>query len=416
MRHSREYPSVTVSDKCCRYLEGGHVWVYDAEIVSVDGAPYKSGDSTGFENGSVVDIVSLKNKYLGTGLWSEHSKIRVRIISVNSNDQINEDFWRRRVRYAIDYRKTVMGDDFAACRLIFGEADHFPGLTVDLFGDVIVFESLSYGIDIRKNVILPLIVDELKKDGISIRGCYERSESDLRNKEGLLPLSGWFDNIPHSGPTETLIKENGVKYIVDFENGQKTGFFLDQKYNRHAAAKLARGKRVLDCFTHTGSFALNCALNGAEKVTAADISSTAIEAAKKNASLNGLEGKIDFCQTDVFDYLDALSDERKQLFDMIILDPPAFTKSRNTVRGAERGYREINFKAMKLLPRGGYLATCSCSHFMTTDLFRDMLTKAASDAGVELRQIESRQQSPDHPILLNVPETDYLKFFIFQVV
>lgn len=416
MRNSREYPSVTVSDKCCRYLEGGHVWVYDAEIVSVDGTPYKSGDITEFENGSVVDIVSLKNKYLGTGLWSEHSKIRVRIISVNSNDQINEDFWRRRVRYAIDYRKTVMGDDFAACRLIFGEADHFPGLTVDLFGDIIVFESLSYGIDIRKNVILPLIVDELKKDGISIRGCYERSDSDLRNKEGLLPLSGWFDNILHSGPTETLITENGVKYIVDFENGQKTGFFLDQKYNRHAAAKLARGKRVLDCFTHTGSFALNCALNGAEKVTAADISSTAIEAAKKNASLNGLEGKIDFCQTDVFDYLDALSDERKQLFDMIILDPPAFTKSRNTVRGAERGYREINFKAMKLLPRGGYLATCSCSHFMTTELFRDMLTKAASDAGVELRQIESRQQSPDHPILLNVPETDYLKFFIFQVV
>ena len=416
MKQSREYPVVTVTEKARRFIEDGHVWIYDTEIPAVDGKPYENGGGAGFSNGSAVDIVSRKNRYIGTGLWSDRSKIRVRLISDNSNDLIGDEFWRRRVQYAVSYRRNVMRDDFGACRLIFGEADHFPGLTVDLFNDILVFESLSYGIDIRKDVILPVIAEELEKIGVKIRGCYERSESALRGKEGLEPVSGWFEGIPHSGETETEIVENGIRYIVDFKNGQKTGYFLDQKYNRKAAARIAAGKKVLDCFTHTGSFALNCAAGDAERVTAADISSSALDMAKRNAALNGLEDKIDFVQTDVFELLERLISEKTSSYDMIILDPPAFTKSRNTVGSAERGYREINSMAMRILPRGGYLATCSCSHFMGTSLFTDMLRQAARDAGVELRQIEERQQSPDHPILLGVPETSYLKFFIFQVV
>lgn len=416
MKQTRSYPVISLTEKGSRYIESGHFWVYDAEIESVNGERYTDGSAPDFDNGSVVDIVSSKHRYLGTGLWSSFSKIRVRIISKNMNDIIDENFWRRRIGYSLDYRISVMEDDFPACRLIFGEADHFPGFTVDRFNDILVFESMSYGIDIRKDMLLKILYEELNKRNISIRGIYERSESQLRSKEGLSPAKGWSEAVPHSGNTSTEITENGLRYTVDFENGQKTGYFLDQKYNRKAVSKIAAGRNVLDCFTHTGSFALNCALGGAKKVTAADISAAALETAAGNARLNGLEDKISFIQTDIFDYLTQLDTSGGSDYDMIILDPPAFTKSKETVEKAGKGYREINYKAMKLLPRGGYLATCSCSHFMTNDLFRDMLTKSARDANVELRQIEFRQQAPDHPILLNVPETDYLKFYIFQVV
>ena len=258
-------------------------------------------------------------------------------------------------------------------------------------------------------------VTQLAELGVGIRGVYERSESPLRAKEGLEPCSGWYEGLPHSGGTSVVISENGVKYTVDFENGQKTGFFLDQKYNRLAVARLAPGKRVLDCFTHTGSFALNCALAGAEHVTAVDVSESAVSLARENARLNGLDGRMDFLAADVFDLLPKLLEERAH-YDIVIRDPPAFTKSRRTVRSAERGYKEINYRAMRLLPRGGYLATASCSHFMENELFVKMLHSAARDANVKLREVEVRKQAPDHPILWNVPETEYLKFYIFQIV
>ena len=301
--------------------------------------------------------------------------------------------------------------------MIFGEADGFPGLTVDRFGEVLVTQSLSVGIEKYKDIIFPLIYDVLTEDGQKISGIYERNDVAIRNLEGLEENKGWYplSGVQHPDSTETVITENGIKYSVDFENGQKTGFFLDQKYNRLAVSKIAKGKRVLDCFTHTGSFALNAAKGGAEHVCAVDISESAIEMAKRNAQANGLYEKMSFRVEDVFDLFPKLEAEHEK-FDFIILDPPAFTKSRKTVESAAKGYKEINLRAMKALPRGGYLATCSCSHFMTDELFVKMLRSAAKDACVELRQIEARQQAPDHPVLWNAPETDYLKFYIFQVI
>lgn len=337
---TRPYPILTVNEKAARSLRAGHPWVYGAETTGPD-QPYQNGD--------IVDVVSHKGRWLGAGVINDHSKIRVRLLSRNTNDRFDEAFWRRRIQYALDYRKTVMGPDFACSRLIFGEADHFPGLATDLDGH------------------LELV-------------------------------------------------ENGIRYDVDYINGQKTGFFLDQKYNRRAAAVLAPGRRVLDCCTHTGAFALNCAQAGAEHVTAVDISKDAVELTRRNAALNGLSDKVEVQQADVFDLLTTLAQEKKHPYDYIILDPPAFTKSGATVKNAYRGYKEINLKAMKLLPRGGYLATCSCSHFMTPNLFCQMLREAAADAAVSLRQIEDRRQSPDHPILWGVPETEYLKFYLFQIV
>ncbi|MBQ5322548.1 MAG: class I SAM-dependent rRNA methyltransferase, partial [Oscillospiraceae bacterium] len=322
-----------------------------------------------------------------------------------------------RVRYAWDYRKTVMGEDIGCCRLIFGEADQFPGLTVDKFGDILVTQCLSVGMKKIKNIVFPLLYEVLSEDGQTVRGIYERNDVAIRKLEGMEENKGWFNlpGVPVPDSTETEIIENGIKYSVDFENGQKTGFFLDQKYNRLAVSKIAKGKRVLDCFTHTGSFALNAAKGGASHVCAVDISESAIEMARRNAEKNGLEGVMEFRVADVFDLLTNL-DNKAEKFDFIILDPPAFTKSRKTVDSAFKGYKDINFRAMKLLPRGGYFATASCSHFMPDELFVKMLHSAAKDAGVELRQIEARQQSPDHPVLWNVPETDYLKFYIFQVI
>ena len=406
MKAQRIFPSCAVTQKAERSLRAGHPWVYAEELLSAPASP---------ENGSLVDVLSEKGAYLGTGLWSEKSKIRVRVLSSNPNETFGEAFFARRVAYAVRYREDVMGEDFSACRLIFGEADGLPGVTVDRYGELLVSQILSYGMELRKDVLYRALVSELAARGVSVAGIYERSEGALRDLEGLERHKGWYAALPHPESPVTAIRENGILYDVDVENGQKTGFFLDQKYNRLAVARLARGKRVLDCFTHTGSFALNAAKGGAEHVTAVDVSSEAIGAARKNAEKNGLSDRMDFLCADVFDLLPRLVAERAD-YDFVILDPPAFTKSRRTARDAERGYKEINFRAMKLLPRGGYLATCSCSHFMESERFLPMLRAAARDAGVSLRLIEQRRQSPDHPELLGVPETDYLKFFLLQIV
>jgi 23S rRNA (cytosine1962-C5)-methyltransferase len=311
-----------------------------------------------------------------------------------------------------------MAEDFHNCRLIFGEADQFPGLTVDRFSDVLVVQTLSLGMERRKHILFPLFIKVLADMGVEIKAIYERNDVAIRELEGMRQYTGFYA-LPGLDCTldgHVDICENGITYDVDYINGQKTGFFLDQKYNRAAVARLCPGKRVLDCFTHTGAFALNAAKAGAMHVTAVDVSADALSLARANAVRNGLDGRMSFVCTDVFDLLTGMAAEGKREYDLIILDPPAFTKSSSTVKNATRGYKEINMKAMKLLPRGGYLATCSCSHFMTETLFRKMLHDAAADAGVSLRQIEARQQSPDHPILWNVSETEYLKFYIFQVV
>ena len=398
---------VRVSHKAEVSILGGHPWIYSGEICEVDGI---------LVDGELVDVTSQKGRYLGTGFYNSHSKIRIRIISTNTNDKFDAAFFERRVRYAWDYRKTVMGDDLNCCRVIFGEADTFPGLTVDKFNDILVAQTLSLGIEKRKDTVFPLLYKVLNEDGMDIKGIYERNDQEIRELEGLKQNKGFYhiDGVPLPDSTSTVITENGIKYNVDFENGQKTGFFLDQKYNRLAVSRISKGKRVLDCFTHTGSFAFNAIAGGAESVCAVDISGDAIEMAKRNAELNGFTDKISYKTANVFDLLPNIPKEEK--YDFVILDPPAFTKSRSTVDRAMRGYKEINLRAMKLLPRGGYLATCSCSHFMSDDLFRSMLRSAAFDAHVSLRQVEARRQGPDHPILWNVPETDYLKFYIFQVV
>ena len=407
MKVEREFPRFTITAKGTRWVEQGHPWIYADEVIQEEGQ---------CENGSLVDAVSEKGKYLGTGFVSRESKIRVRLISRNANDRFDEAFWQRRIQYAWDYRKTVMAGDISCCRVIFGEADGFPGLTVDRFSSILVTQTLSVGMEKIKPMLLPLLVQVLRQDGQKIDGIFERNDVAIRELEGLEQNKGWFDLGEPFPDTVTEICENGVYYRVDVENGQKTGFFLDQKYNRLAVARLAKGRRVLDCFTHTGSFALNAALGGAERVTAVDISASAIEMAKENARRNGLTDRMDFLVADVFDLLPELAAKGKAPYDFIILDPPAFTKSRKTVDSAQRGYKEINMRALRLLPRGGYFATASCSHFMPSEQFVRMLRSAALDAGVELRQIEARQQAPDHPILWNVPETDNLKFYLFQVV
>lgn len=409
MKQKRQYPKVMISPKAERSVRDGHPWIYGEEIRKTEGE---------LQNGRLVDVFA-GNAFLGTGFYNSTSKITVRLISRNANDVFDERFWRRRVEYAVQYRKTVMpGADFACCRLIHGEADQMPGLTVDRYGSILSVQITCLGMELVRDIVYRALRDVLGEMGETITGIYERNDIALRIKEGLQEYKGWYRcdgmNVPESAVTE--ICENGIKYLVDVENGQKTGFFLDQKYNRAAVARIAKGKRVLDCFTHTGSFGLNAALGGAEHVTCVDISQAAVDIAKENAVRNGLDNKMDFLCEDVFDLLTKLAERKCNDYDFIILDPPAFTKSRNTVQAAARGYKEINLKAMKLLPRGGYLATCSCSHFMSDELFRKVIASAARDASVSLRQIEARQQAPDHPILWNVPETSYLKFYIFQVV
>lgn len=394
---SRGYPVLTVNAKAERAIRSGHPWVYGAEVTGVDGS---------YENGDVVDVVSSKGSWLGAGFVNDNSKIRVRLLSRNTNDRFDDSFWRHRVSYAVEYRKTVVPDALEECRLIFGEADGFPGLTVDRYGKVLVSEILCLGMDRIKERIYDLLLELTGAEAV-----YERSESPLREKEGLERFTGW---VRGTGSGHSLIHVNGIEFDVDYINGQKTGFFLDQRDNRAAVGRISKGKRVLDCFSHVGGFALHAAKGGAEQVTAVDISQSALDSAAVNAGLNGLE--INFIKADVFDFLTELADRKSRDYDLIVLDPPAFTKSGTTLKSAYRGYKEINLKAMKILPRGGYLATCSCSHFMTDELFRRMLAEAASDAAVQLRQVYVGRQAADHPILWGVPETDYLEFYIFQVI
>ena len=406
----REFTKLTITPKGERSLRHGHPWVFSDEITKVDGQ---------YSNGDLVDVLTNKGKYLGTGFINDNSKIRVRVISTNANDRFDESFWQRRVRYAIDYRRQVMGDDFNSCRLIFGEADSFPGLTIDRFEDVLVAQVLSLGIEQRKEIIFNAVIEIMREYGQEINCLYERNDVKIRRLEGMEEYKGFFDSSlldPAKQHTTLIITENGIKYNVDVENGQKTGFFLDQKYNRRAVAHLAHGRHVLDCFTHTGAFALNAAQGKAASVTAVDISQEAVDMTNKNIAMNGYSQNTKAIKADVFNLLTKLIEEKNKDYDFIILDPPAFTKSHNTVTNAFRGYKDINLRAMKLLPRGGYLATCSCSHFMKEELFLKMLNDAASDAKVTLRQIEARQQSPDHPIVFGIPETYYLKFYLFQIV
>ena len=376
MKMERGYPIYTVTPKAEAAILRGHPWVYDAEILNTEG-------ETG--NGGLVDVVSKKGRYLGTGFLSQQSKIRVWLISRNANDRFDAAFWRRKLQWAWAYRKSVMAPaDLDACRVIFGEADAFPGLTVDKFHDLLSVQVLSVGMEGLQDLLLPALVDILRQDGQPIRGVFLRNDVALRDKEGLPQGKGWYA-LPGETPPDSPV------------------------------GRLAAGKTVLDCFTHTGSFALNAALGGAKHVTAVDVSEAAVEMARANAERNGVAGIMDCVAANVFDLLPQLEKE-PQKYDFIILDPPAFTKSRKTVANAITGYKEINYRAMKLLPRGGYLATCSCSHFATAEKFEAMLRSAAHDAGVQLRQIEARQQSCDHPILWGVDETDYLKFYLFQVV
>ena len=409
MKAARPYPKIIITPKGEAALTGGHPWVYEGEVTAVDGA---------VEDGGLVDVVSRRGSWLGCGFYNSRSKIRVRLVSRNANDDFSDAFWERRIRYAWEYRKTVMGEtDSRCCRVIFGEADLFPGLTVDRFESVLVTQTLSLGMERIKSRLFPLLVKVLREDGQDIRGIYERNDVAIRELEGMAQGKGWYPLPGETPPSQTTVDivENGIRYTVDFENGQKTGFFLDQKYNRLAVSRLAKGRTVLDCFTHTGSFALNAARGGAAHVTAVDVSEFAVQCAAENARRNGLGGVMDCMAANVFDLLPQLEKQPRK-YDFIILDPPAFTKSRKTVASAMTGYKEINYRAMKLLPRGGYLATCSCSHFATEELFIRMLRSAARDAGVQLRQIEARQQCADHPILWGVEETNYLKFFIFQVI
>lgn len=409
MKAQRPYPQITITPKGEAALVGGHPWVYEGEVTGLSGP---------VSDGQLVDVISRRGSWLGCGFFNSRSRIRVRVLSRNPNDRYDRAFWRRRIQYAWDYRKTVMGpEDSRCCRMIFGEADGFPGLTVDRFESVLVAQVLCLGMELIKEELFSLLLEVLRSDGQDVVGVYERNDVAIRGLEGMEQGKGWHPVDGEKAPDFTAvdIEENGIRYTVDFENGQKTGFFLDQKYNRQAVAKLARGRTVLDCFTHTGSFALNAARGGAKHVTAVDVSEFAVACARENARRNGLSDVMECVAANVFDLLPQLEQQPKR-YDFIILDPPAFTKSRKTTQRAMTGYKEINYRAMRLLPRGGYLATCSCSHFATEELFLKMLRSAAKDAGVQLRQIEARQQCCDHPILWGVEETNYLKFYLFQVV
>lgn len=383
-----------------RTLKAGGAWIYDNEIDTITGS---------FENGDIVTIHDFDGYFLGYGFINTKSKITVRILSRDKDAVIDDAFLEKRVQAAWDYRKQVI--DTGSCRLIFGEADFLPGIVIDKFSDALV-ESLALGIDRLKLQILNAVKRVLLKDGISIRGIYERSDARVREQEGMERYKGFIGD-PFD--TRVAIEENGVKYIVDVEDGQKTGFFLDQKKNRAAMHSICKDKRVLDCFTHTGSFALNAGIAGAKEVIGVDASELGVNQARENAKLNGLEDRVSFVCADVFDFLPKLEEEGEK-FDVVILDPPAFTKSRNSIKNAVKGYREINLRGMKLVKDGGFLATCSCSHFMDTELFHKTIYEAARGAHKRLRQVEFRTQAPDHPILWAADSSYYLKFYIFQVV
>lgn len=384
-----------------RLLKSGGLWVYDNEIASV------MGD---FENGDMVKVHDFDGYPLGKGFINTKSKIRIRIMTRKVDQQIDEAFLRMRLQNAWEYRKKTV--DIFSCRVVFGEADFLPGLVIDKFADVLVVQSLALGIDRFKETIVSLLKEILSEDGIRIRGVYERSDAKVRRQEGMERIKGF---IGEEFDTQVHMKENGVEYYVDVKDGQKTGFFLDQKYNRQAIRRLCKGAEVLDCFTHTGSFALNAGQAGAKSVLGLDASELAVEQARRNAELNGLSSTVHFECADVFDQLPELECAGEQ-FDVVILDPPAFTKSRNSIKNAIKGYREINLRGLKLVRDGGFLATCSCSHFMDYELFTKTIGQAAAGAHKRLRQVEFRTQAPDHPILWAAGESYYLKFYIFQVV
>ena len=384
-----------------RTLKAGGMWVYDNEIASVAGE---------FEDGDIVEVRDFDGYCMGCGYINRKSKITLRMLSRKKDAVIDESFMERRVRDAWEYRRQTI--DTSSCRLIFGEADFLPGIVVDKFADVLVVESLALGIDRWKGVIVEALKKVLAEDGIHIRGVYERSDAKVRLQEGMERVKGFLGE-PFD--TKVEIVENGVRYMVDVEDGQKTGFFLDQKNNRAAVGRLCKGKKVLDCFTHTGSFALNAGMAGAESVLGVDASQLAVEQARENARLNGLEERVRFECADVFELLPRL-EQQGERFDVVILDPPAFTKSRNSVKNAAKGYREINLRGMKLVRDGGFLATCSCSHFMEPELFAKTIREAAAGAHRRLRQVEFRTQGPDHPILWAADQSYYLKFYVFQVI
>ena len=393
--------SVTPNKGEGRMLKSGGLWIFDNEIASILGS---------FEDGDIVAVHDFDGYGLGKGFINRNSKIRVRMMTRNRHQEIDEAFLKMRVQEAWDYRKKV--SDTGSCRVIFGEADFLPGLVVDKFSDVLVVQSLALGIDRLKDQIVELLKEVLAADGIKIRGVYERSDAKVRRQEGMELYKGF---IGEPFDTNVEIEENGVRYMVDVKDGQKTGFFLDQKYNRKAIQHLCKDAKVLDCFTHTGSFALNAGYGGAKEVTGVDASELAVEQAILNSKLNGMEDRVKFICRDVFELLPEL-EEKGEKFDVVILDPPAFTKSRNSVKNAVKGYREINLRAMKLVRDGGFLATCSCSHFMTYELFTQTIHQAARNVHKRLRQVEYRTQAPDHPILWAAEESYYLKFYVFQVV
>ena len=396
-----EHAVVHIKKGGARSLKAGGMWIYDNEIESISG---------NFENGDMVEVVDFDGYFLGHGFINTRSKITVRVMSRKRDAVIDDDFIEMRVRNAWEYRKTTV--DTGSCRLIFGEADFLPGIVVDKFSDVLVVESLALGIDRWKPVILEKLKKVLAEDGIAIRGIYERSDAKVRLQEGMERFKGF---IGEPFDTKVQIEENGVKYLVDVQDGQKTGFFLDQKYNRLAVQRLCRGAKVLDCFTHTGSFALNAGIAGAASVLGVDASELGVAQARENAELNGLSDRVQFLCADVFDLLPEL-ERQGEKFDVVILDPPAFTKSRASVKNAVKGYREINMRGLKLVKDGGYLATCSCSHFMDPELFTKTIREAAASSHKRLRQVEYRTQAADHPILWAADSSYYLKFYIFQVV
>jgi len=395
------YPCrVTIKKKEGRLLKSGGSWIFDNEIESTDGT---------FENGDIVSVFDFDGYPLGAGFINMNSKIRIRMMTRSGEQKIDDAFLSMRLKNAWEYRKKTV--DTSCCRILFGEADFMPGLTVDKFSDILVVESLSLGMDRIKVPVLELLKKILREDGVMIRGVYERSDSRERIKEGMDRTAGF---IGEEFDTEVPITENGIEMIVDVKNGQKTGYFLDQKNNRMAIRSVCRDARVLDCFTHTGSFALNAGMAGAKEVLGADASETGILQAEENAKRNHLEDKVRFRVADIFELLPELEKQHER-YDVVILDPPAFTKSKNTIRQAVKGYREINLRGMKLLKDGGYLATCSCSHYMDEELFKKTIHEAAAGAQKRLRQAYFSTQAPDHPILWAADETYYLKFFIFQV-
>lgn len=383
-----------------RTIKAGGAWIYDNELESVMGV---------CEDGDIVIVRDFDGYPMGKGFINRKSKIMIRMLTRNAKQELDSNFLRLRIKNAWEYRKKTV--DTSCCRLIFGEADFLPGIVIDKFEDVLVVESLALGIDRLKLDIVEILKEILAEDGISIRGVYERSDAKVREKEGMQRSKGF---IGEPFDTKVRIVENGVKYIVDVEDGQKTGFFLDQKYNRKAIHSICKDAEVLDCFTHTGSFALNAGIAGAKDVVGVDASELAIKQAKENARLNFLEDRVHFVCDDVFDFLPRMEQEGKT-YDVVILDPPAFTKSRSSIKNAVKGYREINLRGMKLVRDGGFLVTCSCSHFMDYELFTKTIHQAANNVHKRLRQVEFKTQAPDHPILWAAEESYYLKFFVFQV-